>query len=251
MKAIKIFLGIFLGFVLLLAVALFVFIQNIDSLIEMAIETVGPEVTKTSVEVDRVAVELTRGRGEIHGLAIGNPPGYTSEQLFYMGKLALELDPGTLRNDVVVLREVVVDGAHITAEHKGVADINLRDLLNNMGVEIGDRKDTPTTASANVRFMVEEFSFTNTRLTLISPELGTRELTMKDIHLTNLGDREEGLSAEQLTHAVLRPVIDSARQRAEQELRDRAGDELKDRLRDRLSDDDKQKAESLRSLLNR
>jgi hypothetical protein len=251
MKAIKIFLGIFLGFVLLLAVALFVFFKNIDSLIEMAIETVGPEVTKTSVEVDRVGVELTKGRGEIHGITIGNPPGYTSEHLFYMGQIALELDPTTLRNDVIVIREILVDGAHITAEHKGVADINLRDLLNNMGLDSDEKKDSPTTGSPNLRFMVEKFAFINTGLTLASADYGTRDLTMNDIRLTNLGDREKGLTAEQLTRAILQPVIDAARERAEKELRDRAGDELKNRLKDRMSEGDKEKAESLRSLLGR
>ena len=54
MKAGKIIGGIVLAAVAVIAVVVFLGLQNLDQIIKVAIETVGPRVTGTSVTLDSV-----------------------------------------------------------------------------------------------------------------------------------------------------------------------------------------------------
>ena len=249
MKAIKVLLGVFLALVVVVAIALFIGLKNLDGLVEAAIESVGPTVTKTDVKVDSVKIQLTKGRGEVHGLTLANLPGYSDQPIFQIGQVALQIAPSSITEDVIVIEEILVDGAQLSAEHKGVADINLKELLDNM--QAASAEPESTTASPDLRFMVEQLSFTNARLHLSSTELGERDLTMKDVRLSNLGDKERGLTSQELTKALLEPLIAQAQSRVAKEIRDLAGDSIKGKLEEKLSDDDKSKVEKLKGLLSR
>lgn len=248
MKAVKIILSVLVALIVVIAIVVFIGLKNLNSLVEMAIESVGPQVTKTDVQVDRVNIELTEGRGTIYGLTIANPEGFSEEHIFLMDQVSLQIQPSSLTEKVVVIREILVDGARLNGEHQGVAQINLRAMLDN--INSGDPKPPKdTTASPDVRFMVEKLSVIGATMNLSSPEFGEQQLTMKDIHLSDLGDREEGLTPAELTRAILEPILAQARARVEQEVKDRAGDKLKEKLKEKLSEDDQQKVEQLKSLL--
>ncbi len=249
MKAVKIILSVLVALIVVVAIVVFIGLKNLNSLVEMAIESVGPQVTKTDVQVDRVNIELTEGRGSIYGLTIANPEGFSGDHLFVMDQVSLQIQPSSLTDKVVVIREILVDGARLNGEHQGVAQINLREMLDNIkSGEPEPPKDT--TASPDVRFMVEKLSVTGATINLSSPEFGEQQLTMKDIHLSDLGDREQGLTPAELAQAILTPILEQARARVEQEVKDRAGDELKQKLQDELSEGDQQKVDKLKSLLS-
>lgn len=248
MKAVKIILSVLVALIVVVAIVVFIGLKNLNNLVELAIESVGPQVTKTDVQVDRVNIELTEGRGSIYGLTVANPEGFSGEHIFVLDQVSLQIQPSSLTENVVVIREILVDGARVNGEHQGVAEINLREMLNN--IQSGEPEPPKdTTASPDVRFMVEKLSVTGTTINLSSPEFGERELTMKDIQLSDLGDREEGLTPEELARAILTPILDQARSRVEQEVKDRVGDEIEQKLKENLSEEDQQKIDKVRSLL--
>lgn len=248
MKAVKIILSVLVALIVVVAIVVFIGLKNLNSLVELAIESVGPQVTQTDVQVDRVNIELTEGRGTIYGLTVANPEGFSAENIFVTDQISLQIQPSSLTEKVVVIREILVNGARLNGEHQGVAQINLRQMLDNIkSAQPEPPKDT--TASPDVRFMVEKLSVTGAAINLSSPEFGDQQLEMKDVHLSNLGDREQGLTPAELARAILTPILDQARSRVEQELKDRAGAELKQQLEEKISEDDQQKVDQLRSLL--
>ncbi len=248
MKAVKIILSVFVALLVVVAIVVFIGLKNLNSLVEMAIESVGPQVTKTDVQVDRVNIELTEGQGSIYGLTVANPEGFSGEHIFVLDQVSLQIQPSSLTEKVVVIREILVDGARLNGEHQGVAQINLREMLDNIqSVEPEPPKDT--TASPEVRFMVEKLSVTDATINLSSSEFGERQLALKDIHLSDLGDREQGLTPAELARAILTPILNQARSRVEQEVKDRVGEELKQQLKDKLSEGDQEKVDKLKSLL--
>lgn len=252
MKAIKIIGGIVLALIAVLAIVVFIGLKNLDSLVKSAIESVGSDVVKTAVKVDRVNIELMEGRGEIEGIYIKNPAGYRIENAVSFGNITLHIDPASLTEDVIVVKQLSIDSAQLIAEHKDLLDINLQELYKNINAGSQPTKEpAPTTARPDIRFMLEKVSFTNMSLDLVSEKYGQRDFAMKDIHLTNLGNKQEGLSAEQLTNALLTPVIDAARKRATREIEDLAKEKLKDSLEEKLSDEDKEKLNSLKSWLDK
>ncbi|MDQ2075502.1 hypothetical protein [Marinimicrobium sp. ABcell2] len=247
MKAIKIILSVLVALLIVIAIALLVGLRNLDALVEVAIESIGTHVTQTEVTVERVNIELTEARGTVYGLTVANPEGFTEPYIFQVGEVSLQILPASLTEKVLVLPRIVIDGAELHAEHAGVADINIHQMVQNIQRDV-DEEAKATTASPDVRFMVEELRFTNATLNLLSGELGERRYTMDDIHLTDLGDREEGLTPAQLTRAILAPLLEQARQRVEGELRDEATGAVRERLEEELSDDDRDR---LRSILDR
>ena len=252
MKSLKIIGGIVIALIVVVAIVVFIGLKNLNSLVEMAIESVGSNVTKTAVLVDSVNIEITQGRGEIHGLSVKNPAGYTTENAIYLGDIVLHIDTASLAQPVVVIKELTVDGAKLTAEHKGLADVNLQQLYENITANSKPAKEPePTTARPDLRFMLEKVNFTNISLDLVSEEYGQRALAMKDIHLSNLGNTSEGLTAEQLSNALLTPLVNAARQRANGELKDKAKEKLQEKLDESLSDKDKEKLKSLKSWLDK
>lgn len=251
MKAIKIIASILVALLVVIAIVLGIGLRNLDALVEAAIETVGPMVTKTDVQVDRVNIELTEGRGEVFGFQVANPEGFSDRPIFEVGQVALQIRPSSLRDDVIVIREILVDGAQLNAEHQNLTEINLKALLDNMRPTDTEEPYKSSTASPDLRFMVEQLSFTNAELTLRSDELGERQLQIRDIHAEDLGDTEEGLSPTELARALLNPLLQGARARVEEELKSEAGGALKDALEDRLSDEDEEQLDRVRSLFDR
>lgn len=251
MKAVKIVVSILIALVAVLAVVIFIGLKNLNSLVEMAIESVGPNVTKTAVTVDRVDLEVTKGYGEIYGIVVKNPAGYTTENAVDLGKIILHIEPASLPEPVILIKELSIDGAKITAEHKGLAEINLQDLYKNIIADARpQRVSTPTTARPDLRFMLEKVSFTNMSLDLISADYGKRALSMADIYLNNLGNKQTGLTAEELANVLLTPMIDAARQRVKNEIEAAAKEKLQDTVEQNLFDGDKQKVDALKSWLD-
>lgn len=251
MRSIKIIASILITLLVVIAIAVAVGLRNLDVLVEAAIESVGPMVTQTDVQVDRVAIELGQGRGEVHGLTVANPEGFSDQPILRVGQAALELRTGSLREDVIVLREILVDGVHINAEHRNLTEINLKTMLDNIRPEQTEEPYKSSTAAPDVRFMVEKLSFTGASLNLSSDELGERELALSDLHLEELGDREKGLSPVELARALVQPLLELARERVEEELKAEAEGALRDRLEEELSEGDAEAVERARSLLNR
>lgn len=154
-----------------------------------------------------------------------------------------------MSNPVIVITELAIDGAKLTAEHKGLADINLQDLYQNIAGKKNSREIAQSNPQADLRFMVEKMSFTQLSMEMISDQHGQGALSLPDIHQHNIGDKQTGLTAEELAHALLAPVIDAARKKVNSELKDKAREELQDKLKENLSDEDKQRLDSIKSLL--
>ncbi len=82
---------------LVLAGVLFFVFRNLDSIVKSAIEKYGSEITKTAVRVSSVKIKLSSGKGAIKGLTVSNPKGFSSSNIFSLGKISTKvLKPGTL-----------------------------------------------------------------------------------------------------------------------------------------------------------
>lgn len=256
MKAGKIIGGVVLAAVAVIAVVIFLGLQNLDQIIKVAIETVGPRVTGTAVTLDSVKLELTNGRGELHGLQINNPKGYSSAYAFYLGEVALQVDPKSLTADVIVIKEVLVDGAKLIAEQKGLKRFNLQDLMDNMNQgstkPVASDESPEASGDGNIRFIIEKISFLNNDASLISSQWGEMTLHIPDINLSNIGKQENGLSPEQLGPAILEPLLKQAKRAVKKELetlaREKAENKLNEKIDEKLNDQQKEQLKGLKKL---
>jgi len=115
---------------LLIAVAAGVYIAyyRADLVVKTALEQLGPTVIGAPVDAQSVDVSPKEGRVNIRGLDVGNIPGYSSKYALRVDEVKVIVDPMTVTNDVVVIREIVVDVPRISYE-RGPRAINLQPII--------------------------------------------------------------------------------------------------------------------------
>jgi hypothetical protein len=217
-------------------VAWFVLTKGND-IVAHAIETYGGAATGTKVSVGRVELALTQGRGNIEGLTIYNPAGYSSSYFLKIDDIKLALDLGSLAGRVPVVKEALVDSAHLNAEQHGQTT-NVTDIERRI-TGPSTKSPPPSTAKEEGRVIIDRFRLTHGRITLTSDLLKhPEELELADVSIDGIGRASGGVTYEQAAEAVLDPILSATRNAVEARLRKAAEDAARDKaegaLRDRL-----------------
>ncbi|MEE4382211.1 MAG: hypothetical protein V2J02_09480 [Pseudomonadales bacterium] len=242
-------LGILVAGVLVVAlVAVLLLAGNLDSAVKAAIERFGPRFTGAPVTVDAVELSPTTGEGELRGIVLGNPEGYEGDQAFGLGRVRIAVDPASLLEDVIVLREVIVDGARVDLLVGGPGRSNLQQILRNVQAAAGTSEEAPADTGPGKKLVIERFAFTGASASVSAPGVGNREVSVPDVNLSDIGRRSNGATAAEAVRQVMEPVIAAiVRAAAEGGLRDalegRTGE-----LRERLEGEAGQLQDRLRSL---
>ena len=158
----KVILGLGVVVVAAIVVAIAMVASRLGGIAGRIIEDYGSATTGTAVSVRSVDVEPTRGRGEVKDLTIANPPGFNTAYALKIDDIELALDLKSLRGAVPVVREVVVDDAHLNAEQRGETT-NLTDIERYMSKseKSGDQSGAYSSVSLAVRLLTDrsaEFS---------------------------------------------------------------------------------------------
>ena len=262
MKAVKVILGILVAAVVVVAIVIVIALQNINGIVKTAVETVGPEVTKTEVRLSEVDIVLTEGKGALRGLTIANPSGFSNANAFSLGEVSLQIDPASLTGDVIVINEILITGAQLLAEQKNIKDTNLQALLNNVTAGSSNASSASSTAESgatdsgdSVRLAVEKFTFSASEVRLVTEQWGERTLKLPAIKLKNLGSKDKGLTPAELTQAVLKPILAQAKAAVSKQLeeiaKDKAEAKMKEKLDDELDDEQKGQLNKLKSLFGK
>ncbi|MBA3563959.1 MAG: AsmA family protein [Gammaproteobacteria bacterium] len=236
-RTLKITLGAIGALVLLVAVIAWLVLDNLDRLVTDAIESNGSAATGTSVNVDGLHIALRAAEGDIAGLSIDNPPGFEAEHAIRFESIHLTLDPATLLEQTVHVRELRVDAAQVNLEQQGRAKSNLQILIDNVNA-YSEPAGEPDEASKNI--VIDEFILEQAELTVRSELLGDAELTLPRIRATDVGSESAGATAADALEEVLRPILaealDQAGNRAVEAGRERIEEEVGERLQDLIKD---------------
>lgn len=209
-------------------------LQNINSIVKDLIQQIGTDVTKTEVRVANVDIRLTEGQGSISGLTIANPEGFSQDNLFAMDNITLAIDTSSLTEAVYVIRTITIDGARVLAEHKGTGT-NVQTLMEGME-STESQPDTTEGSSADSLFAVELISFTNGSMKLRSDILGEHERSLPNFTMTDLGTREQGMTAEELGAEVARSVVLQVQQAVKNMISDLATEGAVDKIKEKASE---------------
>lgn len=260
MKALKIIAGILIALVIIVAIAVYFGLKNLDGIVKSVVEKVGPQVIGTEVTLSDVNIRLSEGRAELYGLAIANPKGYSDAKALSLGEIALELDLGSIGKDVLVINEVLASDIRLLAE-QNTSGINLQSLLNNVKSSQGSAPPEPAEsepkspeerAASEFRLAVKKLTFGGGNIDLVSEQYGERDLKLPPVTLTNLGSASNGLTPGELAQAAMEPLLaqakEAVRDYAEAEARKHAEKAIEKQLREKLGDDD---VNALKSLLKK
>ncbi len=254
MKIAKPLLGLLVALVVIIAVFATIGLNNLNQLIKVAVETAGSEATQTAVTLNKADITLSEGKGELLGLTVANPEGYNSDYVFSMDRVAIEIDTSSVTENVLVIRDITIDGAALIAEIKENTDSNLQEILDTLKAGSANQSNTDANSTyegSDVRLMAERVRILNTSARIILAQEGEKTLTLPDIDLKDIGDKTQGLTPEQLSQALIKPIVDQARKQVNKALKAEATNRLKEKLAEKLSDEDNQKLDKLKSLFGK
>ena len=186
--------------VLLVYVGLTFFLGTV---VKTAVNRIGPKMTQSKVELAGARISPITGSGVLTGLTVGNPPGWSTANAFYLGRISVSLKPFSIFGDHIVINEIEIDQPEFLYETKIVSS-NITDLLKNMGEGKGEQGEKASNGRP-IRFEVKHLRLTRGKVTL---GMGGKELplALPTIELHDLGTSEGGISADQLAFAVMKSV---------------------------------------------
>jgi uncharacterized protein involved in outer membrane biogenesis len=181
----------------------------LGDIVKAGMQTVGPKVTQVSITVDKVGVSILTGSVSIKGLVVGNPEGYTAPQAISLGEATVSISPMSVLSDKIVVHEVHVLSPEITFEGNPLTGRNnLSKIMDNVsafqgggGASAAANTNAPASSKPAKKLEVDDFLLTGAKV-----HYGDVTLPLPDIHLTDLGTDENGITAADLTKRVLSEI---------------------------------------------
>jgi hypothetical protein len=208
---------------------------SIDSIVKVAIERYGSELTGTAVRVESVNLALAKGEGTIRGLRIANPPGFSQHDVFDLGEISLAIDPTSLREMPIKIREISIHDPRVRYEldAKGVANINvIRSNLARSRSASASSEANAKEPAREIRLKVATLSLNGGSIAADTSAMGGTELALPlpPLEMRDLGAGERGGTPAEIGVQVLSALS----QRTVTEV---GASELKQKLLDKLGPD--------------
>jgi hypothetical protein len=220
--------------VILILLAIGVTYLYLGTIIKKGVETVGPQITKTDVKLNSVTLSVFSGAGKIKGFVLGNPQGFKTPSAISVGTANLAIEPRSLFADKVVIKDITVDAPEITFETDLTA-VNLKKILSNIEESSGGAKSTSadtnqpappakSAAGPGKRMEVDNFLIKNARVhvSVNAPLVGqqTANVSIPEIHLTNMGTNADGITAAELSKQVFSALVEKTEEEAKKVIAD-------------------------------
>ena len=194
---------------IVIAVAAFYLLSNLNSLIAGAIEKHGSDVTDTSVSVSGVDISLREGRGSIKGLRVASPEGFEASDAFSLGDITVDIDLTSVREDPVVIDEIRIRAPVVNAEVTRTGASNIDELRKRVQAYAagasgggGDKSGGETK-----NFRIKRFVFEQGRIEVDASALGVekRTITLPEIRLSDVGGAS-GAAPDEIAKVILTTV---------------------------------------------
>ena len=174
------------------------------AVIRQGVNRVGPQVLGVPVVLDGARFSPFQGLVQMNGLAVGNPEGFTTGNMFYMDDLEVDMDVRSLFSDTVIINHIQVDGPQINYE-AGARGTNLGVLLAKLQSDA--ERDADAKAKPGKGVVIKELSIVNAQSRVSATVLQGRGVTIQipPITLTNLGGEDQDTA--QIVAEIVRAVI--------------------------------------------
>lgn len=176
---------------LVLAGVLFFVFRNLDSIVKSAIEKYGSEITKTAVRVSSVKIKLSSGEGAIKGLTVSNPKGFSSSNIFSLGKISTKIDAGSVRSKIIVIDSIVISAPQVLYEMNSSGAFNIDALKKNIQSTGGEKKPEKKKDEKEIRLHIKKLVIENGEINLRFPTGSDKPSMIKlpRVELTDIGKK--------------------------------------------------------------
>lgn len=194
--------------VLIIVIAIFfvVVLSNLGPVIKTAVNTYGPKITKTKVQLSDVDVSLLSAQVKLKGFYLGNPSEFTSAEAMTVKSIYIDMNEKSMLENPIVIEKIEIVAPEITYEKKGETD-NFKSILNNIKRTAGMEKATGKSAAGDdtkKRIIIKDFVLRDGKIKLVTSIIGGEGISspLPDIHLTNIGEKDNGSSPAEVLSEI-------------------------------------------------
>jgi hypothetical protein len=187
--------------------------HSIDVIVKMALERYGPDVLGVPVSVSDVRISAKTGEGSLKNLEIGSPRGFSAARAAQFGEIRVAIEPLTITEPVVAIREIVIDAPLITYE-RGKSGTNLDAIQKNIDAYVRQSGGSSEASGAGKpqskrRFTIDRLVIRGARVTMTNPALKGQGIAfdLPEVQLANVGKRQGGLRASEVASVVAGALI--------------------------------------------
>ncbi len=189
--------------IVLVAGIAFFTLSNLGPLVKKTINTLGPQITKTDVNVEDVSVSIFSGQATIKQFLLGNPKGFKSSQAMKVASIYVDIDEGSITKNPIIINKIEIIAPEITYEKIAGSD-NFQAILKNVqgsAKEDGKSEQKSDTGKdkKSKKIIINDVIVKKGKVHLIMTALAGKEIDapLPDIHLTDIGRETNGATAAQ------------------------------------------------------
>ncbi len=186
---------------------------NIDALIKDEIESTASRAYKVPVTVADATMSLKSGNGQIIGLRIENPPGFSAPDAVHVPLIEINVDTDRIADKAIALGRVVVDQPKVVLDVKD-GRANLMRLKDSAQAWLARSENDDEDAASGQRLIIDEIVLQNGTMTFRADFLDGAETSvpLPDSRITGIGGETEGaLPAEVIAEITDLLIIASER----------------------------------------
>ena len=170
-----IFIG--LGTLAVVIIGVVVFgLSKIGPIVQSAVNTYGPGITKTDVRLGDVNVSLFSAQAKLKDFYLGNPKGFKSPEAMKVGSILVDVAESSLTKETIVIERIEVLNPQLTYERTLKSD-NFQAILNNVTKGSGKAGKSSGSKSADKssggkKIIIRDFQMKGAKVNLAASMLG-------------------------------------------------------------------------------
>jgi len=188
------------AFVVIIVVVVVLGVSNLGPMIKNAVNTFGPEITKTEVKLGDVGISIFSAEAKLKDFFLGNPEGFKSPQALSVGSIHVNVDEKSITKDTIIIDRIEVVAPEITYEKVRGTD-NFKAIQNNVNKVVNANKTAKTSGAEGKegegkKIIIRNFIVKDGKVNLTMSALGGKTIAanLPDIHLKDVGQKQGGAS---------------------------------------------------------
>jgi hypothetical protein len=204
MKSMKKTLFWAIGIIIVLIISVIVLVQLFgSSILKTGIESAATKTLNVGVSIDDMDLSIFSGQVGFHNLVIDNPPGYQYDKLLEVGDADIAVNIGSLLEDTVNIKEIMMDNVNVVLEQKGISGNNLEDIIKSLPKkEPGTEEEAKKSKKLHIDTLEIKNITVQAKLLPVPGKVDTVTLKLNPIRMTDLGS-DEKLDTAELTGKIL------------------------------------------------
>ena len=181
---------------------------NIDTLIKDTVENTASRAFKVPVSVAEATISLKSGDGQVIGLRVENPPGFTAPEAMHFPLIGIKADTNRIADKAITLQKVVIDQPKVVLEIKD-GRANLVRLRDSTKAWVNRSENDDEEAATGQRLIIEEVILQNGTMTFRADFLdgGETEIPLPDSRVRNIGNDADGALPAEVVAEITNLVI--------------------------------------------